>query len=169
MLTDTNLPPLRRSVLVPLEVPAAFDLFVRRLPEWWPLRTRSVWLEEAASCHVDCRVGGTLRERSRQGEESVWGTFIDIDEPHRVVFTWHPGLPSANATEVEVRFEAEGTNTRVLLEHRAWEKLGERASFVRGLFEGGWGPVLARFEALAEGRRDLPPVEGPGCIQRDEG
>jgi hypothetical protein len=165
----TKLPPLQRSIIVPLSVPAAFDLFVRRLPEWWPLATRSVWLREAASCHVEPRLGGRLFERSTRGEESLWGEIRRFDEPSAVVFSWHPGLPPQAGTEVEVRFEAvHGSSdfTRVLLEHRDWERLGERASFVRGLFEGGWGPVLERFVAAARGDHELPPVVGPGCIQR---
>jgi hypothetical protein len=54
------LPPVRKSVVVPLDRPAAFDLFVRRLPEWWPLATRSVHLDRAASCHVEAHAGGRL-------------------------------------------------------------------------------------------------------------
>ncbi|WP_075097770.1 SRPBCC domain-containing protein [Sandaracinus amylolyticus] len=162
-----SLPPLRRSVDVPLARDAAFDLFVRRLPEWWPLRTRSVGLERALSCHVEARVGGRLYERSDTGDESDWGRFRVLEAPARAVFSWHPGAPETAATEVEVRFTSTGdTSTRVELEHRQWERLGARASFVRGLFEGGWGPVLSRFEALARGEHDLPPVEGPGCVPR---
>ena len=160
----SGLPPVRRSVTVPLARTQAFDLFVRRLPEWWPLATRSVWLEQAASCHVEPRVGGRLYERTHDGREAHWGTFLLWDEPGRVVFAWHPGFPEAAATEVEVRFVAEGARTRVELEHRNWDRLGERASFVRGMFAGGWAPVLARFEALARGDAELPPVEGPGHI-----
>ena len=164
--SSESLPPLQRSIVVPLSVADAFDLFVRRLPEWWPLSTRSVWLEDAASCHVEPRVGGRLFERSRAGEESDWGRFRLFDEPTRVVFSWHPGQPDSSATEVDVTFRAlEGAAnvTTVSLEHRDWERLGERASFVRGLFAGGWGGVLARFEALANGKTELPPVVGPGC------
>jgi uncharacterized protein YndB with AHSA1/START domain len=161
------LPPVRRSVVVPLGPEAAFDLFVRRLAEWWPLATRSVHLEDAASCHVEARVGGRLFERSRGGVEATWGTFTVLDEGARAVFTWHPGLPEAAATEIEVTFTPLGAGTRVDVEHRGWERLGARASFVRGLMEGGWPGVLARFEARARGASELPPVEGPGCIPRD--
>lgn len=164
-----RLPPLRRTVTVPLSLPEAFDLFVRRLPEWWPLATRSVGLEQAASCHVEAHLDGRLFERSVGGEESTWGRFRVFEPPSRVIFSWHPGLTEASATEVEVTFEAEHASARITavhLEHRDWERLGERASFVRGLFAGGWGGVLARFEALARGHADLPAVQGPGCIER---
>jgi uncharacterized protein YndB with AHSA1/START domain len=159
-----ELPPIQRVIGVPLPIDQAFDLFVRRLPEWWPLKTRSVWGAEAVSCHVEARVGGRLFERNARGEESCWGTFVSFAEPTRVVFTWHPGLPPTTSTEVDVRFAPIAAGTSVSLEHRGWERLGERASFVRGLVEGGWSPILARFEALARGERALPDVTGPGCI-----
>jgi len=163
------LPPVEKSVVVPLGPADAFDLFVRRLAEWWPLATRSVYVDDAASCHVEARVGGRLFERSRQGVEATWGTFKVLDEGVRAVFTWHPGLPETAATEVEVTFTPLGAGTRVDVVHRDWERLGARASFVRGLMDGGWPGVLARFEARARGERDLPPVTGPGCVPRGGG
>jgi uncharacterized protein YndB with AHSA1/START domain len=162
------LPPVRKSVLVPLGREEAFDLFVRRLPEWWPLATRSVSLENAVSCHVEARVGGRLYERDRQGAEHLWGRFKRLDEGQCAVFSWHPGVPEEASTEVEVQFTPAATGTRVEIEHRNWERLGARASFVRGLMDGGWPGVLARFEALARGALALPPVEGPGCIPRTQ-
>jgi uncharacterized protein YndB with AHSA1/START domain len=162
------LPPVRKSVVVPLGRLAAFDLFIRRLPEWWPLAARSVALEDAVSCHVEPRVGGRLYEVARDGREHHWGTFLALEPGSRALFTWHPGVPSAAATEVEVRFEAQGNETRVEIEHRHWERLGARASFVRGLMDGGWPGVLARFEALARNAGELPAVSGPGCIPRGE-
>jgi hypothetical protein len=125
------LPPVRKSVIVPLVPSDAFSLFLRRLPEWWPLSTRSVSLENAASCHVEPRVGGRLYERTRDGEQHTWGRFVLFDDGTRAVFTWHPGHSEEQATEVEVRFIPVGASTRVDVEHRDWERLGERASFIR--------------------------------------
>ena len=160
------LPPVRKSVVVPLDQQGAFDLFINRLPEWWPLATRSVGGAEAASCHVEAVTGGRLYERSRAGEESLWGHFRLLEQPARAIFSWHPGMPDTTATEVEVRFVPLGPHTRVDLEHRHWERLGAPASFVRGLFDGeaGWTGVLRRLHTLATGGGDLPPVEGPGCL-----
>jgi Activator of Hsp90 ATPase homolog 1-like protein len=78
------------------------------------------------------RTGGRFYERSQHGQESTWGTFRLVEEPLRAIFTWHPGHPEVTATEVEVTFAPVGASTRVDLEHRGWERLGERASFVRG-------------------------------------
>jgi uncharacterized protein YndB with AHSA1/START domain len=164
----TTLPPVHRSVIVPLDQRAAFDLFVRRLGEWWPLATRSVALADAESCEIEPRVGGRIFERTRAGMESDWGVLLAFEEPSRLVFSWHPGMPPATATEVEVTFVPTGDQTRVDVEHRHFERLGDRAAFVRALYEGGWPGVLARFETLARGDHELPAVDGPGCIPREE-
>jgi uncharacterized protein YndB with AHSA1/START domain len=163
---ESPLPPVRKSVAVPLSPTAAFDLFVRRLPEWWPLAARSVFLHAAASCHVEAHVGGRLYERSRDGREETWGRFTAFEDGKRVVFTWHPGMAETSATEVEIVFVPTRSETRVDVEHRGWERLGPRASFVRSIMEGGWPGVLARFEARARDAEDLPAVDGPGCIDR---
>lgn len=164
--TTTPLPSVQRSVIVPLGQRAAFELFVRRLGEWWPLSTRSVALADAVSCRMEPRAGGRIFERTRNGVESEWGQLLAFEEPARLVFTWHPGTPPETATEVEVRFVPLGDQTRVEVEHRHWERLGDRAAFVRSLYEGGWVGVLDRLVARAKGEITLPEVLGPGCIPR---
>jgi uncharacterized protein YndB with AHSA1/START domain len=161
----TGLPPVRKSVVVPLERAAAFELFTRRLGEWWPLTHRSA-TKDAVYCTVEPYVGGRLFERTRFGTESVWGVYLVFEEPSRVVFTWHPGATEETATEVEVTFSAIERGTRVDVEHRHWERLGARASFVRELFDGGWVGVLERFVARAEGVSPQPWVDTPGCIDK---
>ena len=49
---------------------------------------------------------------------------------------------SPATTEVEVTFTPEGERTRVDLEHRGWERLGEAAEFKRTEYEAGWDGVL---------------------------
>jgi hypothetical protein len=156
--------PLRRSLHVPLPPVLAFDLFVRRLPEWWPLATRSVWLEQAQGCAVEPRPGGRITETGPNGEVEHWGTIVALDEPSHLLLDWHPGLGPDQSTEVEIRFEPAPLGTQLHLEHRHWERLGERGDFLRSLYANGWGPVLDRFRALSEEATDLPAANGPGCI-----
>jgi len=156
------LPPIRSSFVVPLSQPRAFELFVRKLPEWWPLTQRSVHRERAVSCHVEAEPGGRLFERASDGSEVLWGNFSLLEEPSRVVFSWHPGTSEKLATEIEVCFVAERAapprsrteepraSTKVVLEQRGWERLGERSGFVRGLFEKSWGAVLGRFVSASQ-------------------
>ena len=156
------LPPVRRSVVVPLDAAAAFDLFVRRIAEWWPLANRSVAGAGAVACFVEVFAGGRVYERTHDGAEHSWGHVLDCDPPHRIRFAWHPGQPESGAQVVEVTFLADGAGTRVELEHREWERAGAQAEFLHGRFSGGWQAVLARFAALAQGE-PMPPVEGTGC------
>ena len=159
------LPPVTKSIVVPLLRADAFDLFTRRLGEWWPLAQRSV-TRDAVGCDVEPRVGGRLFERTRDGAELTWGVYKVFEEPVRVVFTWHPGAPESAATEVLVRFTDLATGTRVDLEHTGWERLDERASFVRGLYEGGWVGVLERFAARASEAEPPAWIDTPGCVDR---
>jgi len=160
----SKLPPVHCTVVAPLALAATFDLFFGRMTEWWPLATRSVTLTAAVSCHFEPRIGGRVYERARDGREAPWGTVLVWEPPSCVVFTWHPGLPESAATEVEVRLTAAGTNTRVDLEHRNWERLGENAARIRSLYEGGWVGVLGRFIERSSGAQELTSVTGPGCL-----
>jgi hypothetical protein len=159
----TALAPIRQTVVVPLEAAAAFDLFVFRMVDWWPLATRSVLLTDAVSCHVEPHVRGRVFERGRDGREELWGRIVLWDAPNRVVFTWHPGAPEETATEIDIRFTALGTSTRIELEHRNWERMGQRAELVRGLYEHGWPGIVGRFTECASGAANLSPVRGRGC------
>ena len=99
---------------------------------------------------MDGGVGGRILERAADGRTAAWGEILVWDPPHRAVFTWHPGYDDASATEVEVRFSTEGELTRVDLEHRGWDALGERASATREGYETGWNLVFAvRFGSVA--------------------
>lgn len=155
--------PIRRSVVVPLDPSAAFDLFFRRMSEWWPLATRSLLLTDAASCHVEPKVGGRVYERAHDGRELTWGKVLVWAAPSRVVYTWHPGMAESLATEVEVTFTRVGASTHVDFEHRHWERLGERAADVRGMHERGWSAILVRFVERASGATELSVEAGAGC------
>jgi uncharacterized protein YndB with AHSA1/START domain len=70
------------------------------------------------------------------------------DPPHRFVMTWHPGYEDPEQhTEVELRFREQGEATLVELEHRGWERLGERAMEARNGYNMGWDFVLGRYTA----------------------
>jgi Activator of Hsp90 ATPase homolog 1-like protein len=150
-----DLSPIRRSVVVQLDQGAAFDLFFRRMSEWWPLSTRSLLLERADSCHVEPRVGGRIYERGRDKTEILWGTILLWAAPSRVIYSWHPGMDESKATEVEVTFTPMGAATRVDFEHRHWERAGQDAMRIRDLHEIGWSAVLVRFAERAEGKTQL--------------
>lgn len=145
---STRLDPVRKTVTVEAPLDHAFMVFTERMDDWWPLRTHSVHEELADYARLEPRVGGNVFEVWREGTE-IWGEITVWEPPHRLVFTWHPGLAFAESTEVEVRFMARGDITIVELEHRGWEARGERAAEVRANYDQGWIETLERFARAA--------------------
>src|SRR4029079_14567071 len=73
----------------------------------------------------EARVGGNIYDTADAGRECRWARILSYDPPHRLVFSWDIGptwqLESnpENASEVEVRFVAEGPNqTEAHTSHR---------------------------------------------------
>ncbi len=138
--------PLVKTVTVPVDVHRAFELFTERITDWWPLATHSVGGEAAASVSIDGRTGGQILERLADGSTSVWGTVTDWEVAALVAFTWHPGHDADQATRVEVRFTADGDDTRVELTHTGWER---RDPDARARYDSGWAYVLGRYTEYA--------------------
>jgi uncharacterized protein YndB with AHSA1/START domain len=101
---------------------------------------------------MEPRLGGAVYERWREGTEN-WGAVTVWEPPNRLVFSWHPGSDPVEATEVEVTFSPERDGTLVHLEHRGWERLGDRAPEVRAGYGDGWQGVLERYGRLVESGR----------------
>ena len=91
------------------------------------------------------------------GERIAWGWVLEWEPPRRFVMAWHPGSTAEQAQEVELRFTPVPDGTKVDLEHRKWEKLGEGASAAREGYNAGWETVFVvtirarlRFELVSE-------------------
>jgi uncharacterized protein YndB with AHSA1/START domain len=125
----------------------AFRIFIEDIDSWWPLSTHSIGQETAVSCLFEGREGGRIYETQADGSFHLWGTVTTWEPPARVVFSWHPGRDAITAQEVELRFVPLDNGTRVELEHRHWETLGDRATEMRDGYQTGWAGVLARYVA----------------------
>lgn len=148
-MSSTTLDPVRVDVTVPRGRPDAFRLFTDGIHEWWPLETHSIFEHEAAKAVFEGREGGRIFEVHRDGRESDWGRVLAWEPPARVVFTWQPNPERSAHTEVEVRFQEVEGGTRVELEHRGWERLGEEAETVRADYVPGWALVLGAYEGAS--------------------
>ena len=81
---------------------------------------------------VEPWVGGRIFETMSDGSEGSWGTILVWDAPHRLVMAWKPNRTELPPTEVEIQFiEQDDGRTRVDLEHRGWERLGDLAAEAR--------------------------------------
>jgi uncharacterized protein YndB with AHSA1/START domain len=140
--TDTEA--IRKSVTVPLPVEKAFRLFTDGASSWWPLESHSIGGEDVERVTFDPE-GKRVYERLTDGTEHDWADIDAWEPPNRFLLTWRVN-PEKIGTEVEVRFSADGDETRVDLEHRGWEKCepGERASY-----DGGWDFVLGKYVGAA--------------------
>ncbi|HEX9697036.1 MAG TPA: SRPBCC domain-containing protein [Actinomycetota bacterium] len=149
MATMQTIEPIKVSVRVPLKPDAAFDLFTSKIATWWPVDQYSVGQEKVTDVAFEAREGGEVYEICDDGTRAHWADVLAFEAPKRILLAWKPNPEQPVPTEVEVSFHADGDGTRVALEHRAWERLAERAADARAGYAGGWVTVLGRFEQAA--------------------
>lgn len=147
--------PVRKTIHVRTTPDRAFDVFTRNMTRWWP-RTHSIAASPLAEVVVEPQVGGRWFERGEDGSECDWGRVLAWEPPGRLMLAWqidpqwrfNPDL----VTEVELRFTADGEGTRVELEHRNLERMGEHAEAARAAYdsENGWSGLLDGFAAAAD-------------------
>lgn len=142
---DVGVAPVSKKRTVPLPPEAAFDLFTRRIGEWWPVATHSIAGEEVKELRFEGQVGGRLLEIAADGTQCSWGEVLAWDPPNRFAISWHPTREPKAASVLEVRFRPAESGTELLLEHRGWEEHGAEAERLRGMYESGWDFVLGRF------------------------
>lgn len=154
--TETS---VRKTVTVAASQERAFEVFTAGFGTWWPMR-HHIGATEPASVTLEPGAGGRWFETGVDGVDCDWGAVLVWEPPHRVVTSWHLqgdwkyDPDPAKASEVEVRFVAEGPNrTRVELEHRHFERHGDGAASVRGGVgnpEGGWGHIMDLYAARVQ-------------------
>jgi uncharacterized protein YndB with AHSA1/START domain len=153
--TQTTVEPIQRSVTVNRSVEDAFRVFTEGISTWWPLHKHSIEAMGSNGARVpeaavlEPREGGRLYERMTTGEEGYWGTITTWEPPHRVVISWKVNPDALAPTEIDVRFTEDGGATRVDLEHRGWERLGDKAAEGRAGYADGWEAVLGRYADAA--------------------
>lgn len=136
----SNLPPLRREVLVEADAAFAFSVFTEQIGSWWPVAELSVHGAEASVSFED----GMIIEQSPAGERTVWGAVTDWRPGQALSFTWHPGHPESQASTVTVNFYERGRQTLVVLEHSGWEVFAQPEA-AREEYGHGWPSVLSRY------------------------
>ena len=147
--------PVRKSVVVRAPRERAFEVFTAGIGRWWP-KTHHIGAAEMQTQVIEPRLGGRWFERDIDGTECEIGKVLVWDPPEVLVLAWQltpdwkfdPTL----VTEVEVRFVSETPiTTRVELEHRHLERLGDRADALRQQIDSpnGWGALLDLYARAA--------------------
>lgn len=148
--------PIRKAITVAAPPERAFEVFTAGMTGWWNPEY-SIGSEPLAMVVMELREGGRWYERGDRGGECDWGRVLVWDPPRRVVLAWQITADwrydPALHTEVDVRFAPDGPgSTRVELEHRGLEALGDQADAIRAIFDSpaGWDGLLARLSSAME-------------------
>jgi uncharacterized protein YndB with AHSA1/START domain len=150
---------VRKEIVVDAPVDRAFQAFTERFGEIKPAEHNLLGAPIVETV-LEPQVGGHIYDRAEDGSECRWARILAFEPPSRLVFSWDIGptwqleADPANASEVEVRFTAEGPDrTRVELEHRHIDRHGPGWEGVAGGVDGdqGWPLYLSRFAALVTG------------------
>ncbi len=146
--------PVRKTVRVNALPENAFEVFTAGMDRWWP-KSHHIGAADPETFVIEPRQGGRWFERGIDGAECEIGKVLVWEPPRRLVLAWQINTDwkydSALVTEVEVSFIRDGEGTRVELEHRDLERLGDRAEAYRQQIdsEGGWTLILQLFSATA--------------------
>lgn len=154
-------------VLVSLRVdtsPArAFAAFTDEIGQWWrpnPLfqftngRRGTLAFERGRSGE-----GERLVEHYAEGDAVVIGDVRVWEPPHRLVMSWRQaGFTPEQETELHVRFEQAGEQTRVVVEHFGWDTIpaehvarhGFPLAVFQQRFAEWWREMLETFVAPSE-------------------
>jgi len=110
---------------------------------------------EMTVCEIDLREGGSYRMegRERGAKWSVWGTYLEVRPPERLVYTWlwshDPGKlgDDEGDTTVTVEFREHGGRTELVLTHERFASAAAREDHARG-----WKTCLDRLALVVAGR-----------------
>ena len=113
------------------------------------------WMGTSAT--LEAVPGGVYRVGMRDGVEAS-GEFVEVDPPHRVVFTWgwtDQFAVAPGSTRVVVTLAEEDGGTRVVLRH-----YGLPTEELRDHHGVGWTSYLGRLEVRAAGGDPGPDPNG---------
>src|ERR1700722_6301924 len=151
--------PVRKKLIVKASQARAFEVFTSGMSRWWPA-THSLLKSPLKESVLEPRAGGRWYAVGEDGFSCENGNVIAWKPPHELVLAWQinaewqydPKL----VTEVEVKFVAESAGTtRIELEHRYLERMGENAAKARSAVDSanGWGAIIEAFRICVENRQ----------------
>jgi uncharacterized protein YndB with AHSA1/START domain len=152
-------------VLVSLRVRAtperAFEAFTREIGTWWrPNGLFAFTPRDPGVLAFEPGPDGRLTETLASGKVFEIGKVRAWEPPQRLVFGWRQASFAPDQdTEVEVRFEPMGAETRVTVEHTGWDSVPAshvaRHGFANQIFltrhAEWWQALLASYRRAMEG------------------
>lgn len=126
------------KVYVALRVKAsparAFGAFVEEIGAWWrPSPLFQTTPRAPGRLAFEAGAGGRLTETLEGGKVFEIGRILHWAPPERLVFSWRQAsFPPDLHTEVEVRFDPIGEETRVSIEHRGFTRVPAQSAARHG-------------------------------------
>jgi uncharacterized protein YndB with AHSA1/START domain len=116
------------SIRVPADPMRAFEVFTQEIALWWqPSGLFQITTDGDGRMAFEPHVGGRLFTSLANGKEFEIGRISAWEPGKRLAFSWRQSSFTAEqSTEVEVLFEAVGKETRVSIEHRAWDAIPQK-------------------------------------------
>jgi uncharacterized protein YndB with AHSA1/START domain len=117
------------AVIVSLRVAAsplrAFEVFTGEIGDWWvPNGLFMLTPRGDGRLRFEPGEGGRLVTTLPDGEEHEVGRITAWQPGERLALSWRQAsFAPGEATEVEIRFEPVGDETRVTVEHRGWDSI----------------------------------------------
>lgn len=155
------------AVIVSLRVKAtpqeAFDVFTQEIAAWWkPNGLFRITPRGDGVLRFEPGEGGRLLTDLPNGKTFEIGHITAWAPGERLAFTWRQGTFAADqTTQVEIRFEAVGDETRVTVEHRGWDAIPQehvaRHGFPLAVFQmrqaEHWRTLLSALSGQIDERR----------------
>lgn len=149
--------PVRKQITVAASQQRAFEWFTREMSRWWP-PSHSILKSPLKQYIVEAAQGGRWYAVGEDGSTAQTGYVIEWQPPQKLVLAWQLNadwqFDSGLITEVEVNFIAESELvTRVELEHRNLQRMGQRAAQMRDMVDAprGWTAILEAYSKSASG------------------
>jgi uncharacterized protein YndB with AHSA1/START domain len=140
---------IRIERVLPATIETVYDAWTRveLLTQWycpnpaWDLKVQA-----------DVRVGGDYVVE--MGPHVVRGTYLEVEPPQRLVFSWKWDSSDDEPTRVQVELTEVADGTRMLLTHTGFSTAEEAANH-----QQGWEPELGRLADLLSARQPDPATD----------
>jgi len=148
-VTDEYSVTVRREIVAPPE-----ELF----DAWLDAESLGTWLRpggiQETRAETDPREGGSFRIVMVEDESSIvhTGTYLEIDRPRRLVFTWSSPATKFRDSLVTVTFEASAGATVVEI-----HQVGLPDEESRRSHEGGWSGALEMLDRTMQSETTAEP------------
>ena len=140
---------IRIERVLPATIGRVYDAWTRAdlLVQWYCPNPKLALLVQA-----DVRTGGSYVVE--MGPHVVRGTYLEVEPPHRLVFSWKWDGTDDEPTRVEVELSEVPDGTRMLLSHTGFATAEDAANHRQG-----WEPEVHRLAELLTVRQPDPATD----------